>query len=53
MDDTILITVLRALWHYEQVLTNQADDYRDPDEWDRVVYARNQLRNQLKNRAYL
>lgn len=46
-----LLVVLRALYWYEDKLTNTADDYRNPDEWDHVVWLRRQLGNQLKYEA--
>lgn len=46
-----LVTILRALYFYEDKLTNTADDYRNPDEWDRVVFLRKQLGDQLKSEA--
>ena len=53
MSDEHLITVLRALYWYEDKLTNQCDDVRDPDEWDRVVWTRRELKRELEKRAYL
>ena len=53
MKDEHLITVLRALYWYEEKLTNQADDVKDPEEWDRVVWTREILKRELEKRAYL
>lgn len=46
-----LLVVLRALYWYEDKLTNTDDRYCDPEEWDRVVWLRTQLGNKLKFKA--
>jgi hypothetical protein len=46
-----LLIVLRALHFYEDKLTNTADDYRNPQEWDNVIWLRTQLGNKLKYEA--
>jgi hypothetical protein len=46
-----LLIVLRALYWYEDKLTNTADDHRNPFEWDNVIWLRNQLGNKLKQEA--
>jgi hypothetical protein len=46
-----LLIILRALYFYEDKLTNQADNYRNPDEWDNVIWLRRQLGNKLKLEA--
>jgi hypothetical protein len=48
--DDVLI-VMRALYFYEDKLTNTADQHRDDEEWDRVVWLRSQLGNKLKFEA--
>ena len=46
-----LLIVLRALYWYEDKLTNTADDHRNPYEWDNVIWLRRQLGNKLKFEA--
>jgi hypothetical protein len=47
-----MISLLKALYWYEDRLTNIADPYRrDSDEWDTVVWMRTQLGNLLKAEA--
>jgi hypothetical protein len=46
-----LLVVLRSLYWYEDKLINTMDDYRDPDEWERVIRLRRQLGNNLKFEA--
>jgi hypothetical protein len=46
-----LLIVLRALYWYEDKLTNMADDHRNPFEWDQVIWLRSQLGNKLKQEA--
>jgi len=51
LDTEQLMVVLRALYFYEDKLTNTADQYKDDIEWDRVVWLRTQLGNKLKFEA--
>ena len=46
------LTILRALYHYQDKLTNQEREKgRDDAEWDIVIYLRQQMGDTLKNEA--
>lgn len=49
--DDQVITALRALYWYEDKLTNTS--LKDESEWDDVVWLRGELSDYLKTKAYL
>lgn len=51
LDTEELIVVLRALYWYEDKLTNTADQHKDAAEIDRVVWLRMNMGNKLKYEA--
>ena len=46
-----VLTVLRALYFYEDKLSNMADQYKNIQELDQVMRLRTQLGNKLKFEA--
>jgi hypothetical protein len=46
-----LLIVMRALYFYEDKLANTDIKYQDGDEWERVVWLRQQLGNRIKFEA--
>ena len=54
LDGDEYLAVLRALYWYQDKLTNQERDRgRDDREWDIVTYMRQQLSDTLKHDAFI
>ena len=51
LNDDEVITVLRALYWYEDKLTNTS--LKDEKEWDDVVWLRQRMSDYVVNKAYL
>lgn len=53
INDDEIVTIMRALYFYQDTYTNQDPDYRDDDVVRSVISIRDRLSQVLKERAFL
>lgn len=51
--DDEAVTVMRALYFYHDLYTNQDPDYTDDDVLRSIIAVRNRLGKEIKQRAFL
>lgn len=51
--DDEVVTVMRALYFYHDIYTNQDPDYTDDDVLRSIIAVRNRLSKEVKQRAFL
>lgn len=53
INDDEVVTIMRALYFYHDIYTNQDPDYTDDDVLRSIIAVRNRLSKEVKQRAFL